>query len=180
MAASLDGYIAREDGRVDWMDTSDAFAGGVTLAPDAIAAFLSRIDCYVMGARTYELALRFEAQGLGWAYGDTPTVVLSHRELPRTRESVRFVSGNLAEIFHEQLRGTYADIWVAGGSVVASECLSQGLADELRYTVLPVVLGRGIPFFSTLNRDVPLHLTEVTPYANGTVELRYDVRAADA
>src|ERR1044071_5610070 len=92
MAASLDGFIARRDGRVDWLETSDEFAGGDTLDPGVVEAFLETIDCYVMGSRTYETALRFEAQGLGWPYGDKPTFVLTSRRLPRTRDSVEFPS----------------------------------------------------------------------------------------
>ena len=80
MAASLDGFIARKDGRVDWLETSDEFAGGETLAPDFIEAFLKTIDCYVMGSRTYETALNFAGKGLGWAYGDKPTFVLTQSQ----------------------------------------------------------------------------------------------------
>ena len=72
MAASLDGFIARADGRTDWMETSDTYEGGVEMDPAFIQAFLKSIDCYVMGSRTYETALAFEAKGLGWAYGDKP------------------------------------------------------------------------------------------------------------
>ena len=85
MAASVDGFIARKDGRVDWLETSDVFEGGETMDPEFVAAFLESIDCYVMGSRTYETALRFESQGLGWAYGDKPTFVLTTRDLSRTR-----------------------------------------------------------------------------------------------
>src|SRR5262245_63821958 len=63
MASSLDGFIARKDGRVDWLETSDEFAGGDTLDPEFIETFLKTIDCYVMGSRTYETALGFEAKG---------------------------------------------------------------------------------------------------------------------
>ena len=73
MAASLDGFIARNDGRVDWLETSDEFAGGDTLDPGFVEAFLKTINCYVMGSRTYETALSFEAKGMGWPYGDKPT-----------------------------------------------------------------------------------------------------------
>jgi len=59
MAASLDGFIARKDGGVDWMETSDEFADGATMDPEFVAAFLKTIDCYVMGSRTYETALNF-------------------------------------------------------------------------------------------------------------------------
>src|SRR6185503_11650720 len=90
MVASLDGFIARRDGRVDWLETADEFAGGDTLAPGVVEAFLATIDCYVMGSRTYETAASFEAQGFGWPYGDKPTFVLTRRELPRSRETVTF------------------------------------------------------------------------------------------
>src|SRR5213595_2987516 len=97
MAASLDGFIARKDGSVDWLETSDEFADGDTMDPAFVAAFLETIDCYVMGSRTYETALGFEAKGFGWAYGDTPVFVLTHRELPRTRDTVELHSGDLAQ-----------------------------------------------------------------------------------
>ena len=59
MVASLDGFVARKDGRVDWLETSDEFAGGDTLDPEFVESFLKTIDCYVMGSRTYETALEF-------------------------------------------------------------------------------------------------------------------------
>ena len=95
MAASLDGFIARKDGSVDWMSTSDEFADGDTMDPAFVEAFLKTIDCYVMGSRTYETALRFENQGFGWSYGDKPVFVLTTRNLPRTRDTVEFYSGDL-------------------------------------------------------------------------------------
>src|SRR5262245_7594499 len=85
MAASLDGFIARKDGSVDWLETSDEFVGRETMDQGFVEAFLKTIDCYVMGSRTYETALNFEAKGLGWSYGDKPTFVLTRRELPRIR-----------------------------------------------------------------------------------------------
>ena len=91
MAASLDGFIARKDGRVDWLETSDEFEAGESLEPEFVEAFLKTIDCYVMGSRTYETALNFEAKGLGWAYGDKPTFVLTSRNLPRTQGYCRIL-----------------------------------------------------------------------------------------
>ncbi len=75
MAASLDGYIARTDGSVEWMETSDEFADGDTMDPEFVESFLKTIDCYVMGSRTYETALGFEAKGFGWSYGEKPSAV---------------------------------------------------------------------------------------------------------
>jgi dihydrofolate reductase len=181
MVASLDGFIARRDGSVDWLETSDEFADGRTIDAAFVEAFLRTIDCYVMGSRTYETAIGFEAKGLGWAYGDTPTVVLTTRELPRTRSTVEFYAGDLAQLVNEQLRPRFRHIWFAGGGVVSAACLRLGLADEIRFSIVPIVIGEGIRFFDGLDRDVPLHLAEVTPYRNGMVELRYSCRrwAAD-
>jgi dihydrofolate reductase len=176
MAASLDGFIARKDGRVDWMATSDEFEGGDTMEQGFIEAFLKTIDCYVMGSRTYETALGFEAKGLGWPYGDKPTFVLTSRELSRIRDTVEFYSGDLEQFVDGRLRPTFRSIWFVGGSVVSAECLRLGLADEVRYSILPVLIGEGIPFFEKLGRDIALHLAEVKAYKNGGVELRYEVR----
>jgi dihydrofolate reductase len=176
MAASLDGFIARKDGRVDWLETSDEFPGGETMDPGFVEAFLKTIDCYVMGSRTYETALRFESQGFGWSYGDKPLFVLTSRALPRTRETVEFHSGDLAAFVNERLRPRFRSIWVVGGGAVAGECLRLGLADEVRYSILPIVIGDGIPFFDQLDRDIALHLADVKAYRSGMVELRYEVR----
>jgi dihydrofolate reductase len=176
MAASLDGFIARKDGSVDWMETSDEFAGGETMDPAFVESFLKTIDCYVMGSRTYETALGFEAKGFGWAYGDKPTFVLTTRKLPRTRDTVEFHSGDLATFVNERLRPRFRSIWFVGGGVVAGDCLRLGLADDVRYSIVPIAIGDGIRFFEKLDRDVPLHLAEVKAYKNGMVELRYEVR----
>lgn len=176
MVASLDGFIARKDGSVDWLETSDEFADGYTMDPEFVEAFLKTIDCYVMGSRTYETALKFEAQGLGWSYGDKPTFVLTSRNLPRIRDTVEFHSGDLAQFVNERLRPAFRSIWFVGGSAVSAECLRLGLADEVYYSILPILIGEGIPFFEKLDRDVALHLAEVKAYKSGMVELRYEVQ----
>jgi dihydrofolate reductase len=175
MAASLDGFIARKDGSVDWLETSGEYAGGDTLDPEFVEAFLKTIDCYVMGSRTYETALNFEAKGFGWAYGDKPVFVLTSRDLSRTRETVEFYSGDLAQFVNGRLRPRFRSIWFVGGGVVSGECLRLGLADEVRYSILPILIGDGISFFEKLDRDVALHLAEVKAYKSGTVELCYEM-----
>ena len=155
MAASLDGFIARKEGCVDWLETSDEFVDGDTLEPGFVEAFLKTINCYVMGSRTYETALSFEAKGLGWAYGDKPTFVLTSRELPRTRNTVEFYSGDLAQLVNGRLRPKFRSIWFVGGGLVSGECLRLGLADEIRYSILPILIGDGIQFFEKLDRDIP-------------------------
>jgi dihydrofolate reductase len=178
MASSLDGFIARKDGSVDWLETSDSFEGGDTMAPEAVEEFLRTIDCYVMGSRTYETALAFDDKGLGWAYGDKPTFVLTSRELRKTRNSIEFYSGDLELLVNRRLRPHFRSIWFVGGGEVSGKCLRLGLADEVRYSILPIVIGDGIPFFRQLDRDIALHLAEVKAYKTGMVELRYEVRRA--
>jgi dihydrofolate reductase len=74
-----------------------------------------------------------------------------------------------------RLRPAFRNIWVVGGGAVSGECLRLGLADEVRYSILPVLIGDGIPFFERLDRDFALHLTEVKAYKSGMVGLRYEV-----
>ena len=86
MVASLDGFIAKKDGTVSWLQSKDHYEKGHTLSPEEIAEFIQSIDCYVMGSRTYEHALK-----LGWPYGEVPVVVLTNRTLPAERNSVEFL-----------------------------------------------------------------------------------------
>jgi len=176
MAASLDGFIARKDGRVDWLETSDNFDGGTTMTPESVAEFLETIDCYVMGSRTYETALEFESKGLGWSYGDKPTFVLTRRTLRKTRSTVEFYSGDLRRLVGERLKPNFRSIWFVGGGEVSAECLRLRLADEVRYSIVPMLIGNGISFFQGLDTDVALHLLETTAYKSGIVALRYEVR----
>lgn len=175
MVASLDGFIARKDGSVDWLETHDEYPAGESLDAETVSEFLSSIDCYVMGARTYELALTFEARGHGWAYGDKPVIVLTHRNLPTAGHPVELHAGDVRELFEARLRPRFAAIWVVGGAMLCGECLRLGLVDEVRYSIVPVVLGDGLRFFAGLANDVPLHLMETNAYTNGMVALRYAV-----
>jgi len=131
-----------------------------------------------MSSKAYETALSFEAKGLGLAYGDKPVFVLTSRKLPRTRNTVEFYSGNLTQFVNRHLRPAFRSIWFVEGGYVSGECLRLGLADEVRYSILPILIGDGIPFFERLDRDVALHLTEVKSYKNGMVSLCYEVRTA--
>ena len=128
MAASLDGFIARKDGKVDWLETSDEFAAGETLDPDFVESFLKTIDCYVMGSRTYEVALNFEKKGFGWAYGEKPVFVLTTRRLSKTRDTVEFYSGDLTRFVNDRLRPNFRSIWFVGGGSSAAGQLGETAA----------------------------------------------------
>ncbi len=178
MVASLDGFIARKDGRVDWLETSDEFEGGDTLDPEFVQEFVKTIDCYVMGSRTYETALDFEARGFGWSYGDKPTFVLTRRELPRTRESIEFYSGDLKTLIDVKLAPRYRNIWLVGGAMLCRRFLELGLVDEIKLTIAPVLLGEGLRLFAGSLPEEKWNLKNVVAYKNGFVELSYSAAAA--
>ena len=166
VVSSLDGFIARKDNSVSWMDSpGDVYERGVT---DDGAEVLESIDCYVLGSRTYEHALQ-----LGWPYGDTPTVVVTTRELPRTRQNVEFYSGDLRKLVDEVLAPRYGNIWLVGGAMLCRSFLRLGLADEIRLMIAPVVLGEGLHLFGDSGTEQKWQLKNVVAYRNGFVELSY-------
>lgn len=172
MVSSLDGYIAKKDNSVSWFETSDRYEKGAD-APD-VEAFLKTIDCYVMGSRTYELALELSTS-YGWAYGDVPTIVVSSRKLPIDRPTIETYSGNLYNLVEEQLKPRYRNVWVVGGAALVKDFIRLKLADEIRITILPIILGNGLPFFDQIGQEQALHLKDATAYKNGLVELCYEL-----
>jgi dihydrofolate reductase len=173
MVSSLDGFIAKKDNSVSWFETRDFYEKGVD-EPDA-AAFLKTIDCYIMGSRTYELALEL-SKSYGWAYGDTPTIVLTHRKLPVDRKNISIHSGGLVKFVEEELKPNYKNAWLVGGAMLANEFIRLHLADEIRLSVLPIILGDGTPLFSPIGLEQALHLKDVTAYKSGMVELWYEIK----
>src|ERR1700749_890961 len=87
MVSSLDGMIAAKNNDMAWFNTTDHYDSGVELTRQEMADFMKTIDCYMMGANTYEHALEL-SKSYGWAYGDTPTIVLTKRKLPVEKRSV--------------------------------------------------------------------------------------------
>lgn len=177
MVSSLDGFIAKKDGSVSWLETSDSYSKGITLTDSETEEFINAIDCYVMGSRTYEHALEL-SQNYGWAYGDKPTIVLTHRELRSERESVEFHSGDLSEFVNDRLKPNYKNIWLVGGAMLTKEFIRLNLADEIVLSIMPVILGDGLPFFDYIGEERALHLKDVTAYKDGMVELWYELKSS--
>jgi dihydrofolate reductase len=173
MVASLDGMIAKKDNSVSWFETTDNYEKGVN-GQDPVE-FLKTIDCYVMGSHTYEHALEL-SKSYGWAYGDTPTIVVTKRTLPVERQNVELYSGDLNNLVNEKLKPHYKNVWVVGGAALVKNFLRQELADELRMSILPVILGDGISFFDNIGQQQALHLKDITAYKNGMIELCYEIK----
>ena len=176
MVSSLDGFIAKKDNSVSWFETSDTYEKGASVSEQDAEEFLKKVDCYVMGSRTYEHALEL-SRSYGWVYGDVPTIVITHRDLPIERENIELFSGELNKLVNERLKSNYRNVWLVGGAMLANDFIRTGLADEIRLSVLPIILGDGIPFFDHIGQEQALHLMDVAAYKSGMVELHYEIKA---
>jgi dihydrofolate reductase len=167
VVSSLDGFIARHDNTVSWLESSgDVYEGGVS--EDGADEVIKGIDCYLLGSRTYEHALE-----LGWPYGDTPTVVVTNRKLPSARKSVEFYSGDLKRLVDVILAPRYENIWLVGGAMLCQSFLKLRLVNEIRLTIAPVLLGDGLRLFGTSDLENRWRLKDVVAYKNGFVGLWY-------
>ena len=173
MVSSLDGIIAKNDNSVSWFETSDNYEKGVVA--DNGEEFLKTIDCFVMGYRTYEHAQEL-SHAYGWPYGDVPTIVVTHQNVQTDRKSIVFYSGDLHRLVNETLKPKYNNVWVVGGAMLAKDFIRLKLADEIRLSVLPIILGEGKLFFDQIGQEQPLHLANVIAYKSGMVELSYALR----
>src|SRR5262249_3868164 len=132
---------------------------------------VNTIDCYVLGSRTYELALE-----LGWPYGDTPAVVVTSRQWPPARKSVEFYSGDLRTLVDTKLIPRYGNIWLVRGAMLCQRFIELGLGDEINVTRAPVLLGEGLRLFGGSPTEQRWSLKNVVAYTNGFVELSYCAR----
>lgn len=173
MVSSLDGFIAKHDNDIGWLENAGSrYDAGVSLSMERMAEFVKGIDCYVMGSHTYEHALQ-----LGWVYGETPTVVVTSRNLAANRPTVEFYSGDLATLVHEKLAPRYRNLWLVGGALLGQRFLELGLVDEIRVTLAPVLLGDGLRMFHGPAKEQGWNLKEVVAYKNGFVELTYAAKS---
>jgi dihydrofolate reductase len=167
IATSLDGFIAREDGSLDWLPAADS------REDYGYAAFMAGVDVLVMGRVTYEAV-----RGLGeWPYGNTPVVVLSHSEIDvstGTRASVEAMSAAPSEVLRRLEARGLTHAYVDGGRTIQG-FLKAGLIDDLVITRVPVLLGLGIPLFGPREGDIPLRHVETLAFASGLVQSRYEV-----
>lgn len=161
LAVSLDGFIADSDGGVAFLDDfgSDEYA---------YEAFIDGIGAAIMGSSTYEQVL-----GFGWPYGDTPTLVLTSRNLDVPEgANVTFSAERTGGAIEEFSSVTDKRIWLIGGGKVVTAALQANVVDTLEIYVMPVALGQGVPLF-TEPCEGPLTLIDTQAFSNGVVKLVY-------
>jgi len=174
IATTLDGFIARENGDLDWLPGSD---GVVSVDSDnenfGFNVFMNSVDVLVMGRNTYE----FVISSGQWPYGDTRVIVLSSTlkkladDLP---ETVELKSALPDELYIELKKSGAKHLYIDGGKTIQG-FLNSGLIDEIIITRVPVLIGKGIPLFSVLNKDKSLKHIETHSYKNGFMQSKYEV-----
>ena len=169
VATSLDGFIATEDGGVSWLEPVQSDDAG------RYVEFFAGVDCLLVGSHTYVQILTFGE----WPYGQKPTYVTTHRDLPLATEHVELVAGDLRELANE-LREHHERIWLVGGAQLSRAFLRSNLVDEIWLSVVPLLLGGGVSLFGDSAGEHDLDRTDFRSNADGIVELRYCVAANDA
>jgi dihydrofolate reductase len=170
IATSLDGFVARKDGSLDWLPGSD---GAPSAEDTGYEDFYASVDTLVMGRNTYDLVQSFGE----WPYPGKRVVVLSSH-YPKSMQPVAAdvwgVSATPAEMAVQLESLGTKHVYVDGGKTI-QRFLRAGLIDEMTITHIPVLLGEGIPLFGALDRDILLSHCSTRTFNNGMVQSRYRV-----
>ena len=169
IACSLDGYIAREDGSIDWLTKYD----NNPETDYGYSEFYASIGTVIMGRKTYEQVIGFG----DWSYGEKKTYVFTRQNGSLRREkNVEFVSGDAGEFMRRLKENTDEDIWLVGGSQLIKVFLEKDLVDDMIVFVVPIILGNGIPLFDRIGKEMMLRTGRVERYESGLVRIEYDLR----
>ena len=170
LATSADGFIARPNGAVDWLDRKEPPGGyGMT-------SFYRSVDTVIMGRKTWEMGRRL-GQPL---YPGKVNYVLSRSRRRSTVEGIAFLRGSVGRVAAALRRTPGRNIWLVGGAEVFGAFLDAGQLDQLIVHVVPVLIGAGIPLLAPRHRAVPLRLLSSRRFSDGVVRLHYEVAQAPA
>lgn len=164
IATSLDGYIARSDGGIDWLDPFQAVEYGY-------ADFLRGIEIVVMGRVTYEKCLSF---GIGWPYPDQDAFIVTSRNIENLPAGAQLWNGSVSGLV-TRLKSAKGDAWIVGGSRLQQAILDADGMDSLDIFIIPILLGDGIPLFLKSDHCHSLHLRHSRQLPMGMMRLQYDI-----
>lgn len=173
IAASLDGFIARQDHSLDWLDAlSDAQPEDTDYG---YQAFYDSIDVVLLGRSTYDVVVGFDVD---WPYSNTQAFVFSRSaEVKITTPQTQLVQEDLKTYVPKLKQQEGKDIWLIGGGQLITSFLNEGFIDEIIISIAPVILGDGIPLFANTPKETKLKLHETQHFGNGIVNLTYQVIA---
>jgi dihydrofolate reductase len=167
VGTSLDGFIARPNGGLDFLPPG----GG---EPHGYEEFMASVDALVIGRNTFDVVLGFDP----WPYGDKPVFVLSTRDLPPlpTGAVVQRLTGEPGDITSQLAARGFGHIYIDGG-ITIQRFLDAGLIQRIIVTRVPVLIGIGIPLFGPLRKDIQLIHVGTRQFASGLVQSEYAVAA---
>jgi dihydrofolate reductase len=164
IASSLDCYIAREDGGIDWLYT-DADYG--------YTKFYDSIDTIIMGRKSYDQSLTFVV----YPYKGKKVYVFTRMKVRKNNneQDVEYIDTNIQGFITSLTQSIGKDIWLLGGGEIASVLLNAGLVDEIILSIHPIILGRGIPLLRNIQKEVNLKLENSLSFESGLTQLCYKV-----
>lgn len=168
VASSLDGFIATPDGGIDWLAPFESSGEDY-----GYSAFYESIDAIIVGSTTFAQTLTFGE----WPYPGKPVWVFSSRALEVDHDDVTVTHESPGTVAGQIERRGLSRAWLVGGGALAGSFLQAGLITEFVVSVIPIILGSGIPLFGASEAQTRLRLLAVTPYADGVCQLRYGARA---
>lgn len=163
IAASIDGYIARTDNSLDWMDCVGGYDEDY-----GFKKHLNSVDGLIIGRKTYEVATTVPDP-----YPGKHVVVLS-KSLDSVREGMELYKGDLLALVNKLQSQGIKHIWVDGG-VTISQFLSLHMVDTMTISVIPKILGSGIPLFNVINKEIPCKVISSKSYPSGLVQMQYEI-----
>lgn len=169
ITASIDGYIARPDGDLEWLTGFP----NPSKTDYGYKDFFDSVDTVIMGNRTYHDILCMDVL---WPYKDKETYVVTHHA-QEAKENIRFISENVVETISELRKKDEKDIWLVGGGQLVSLLLSADLIDEMQITYIPVILSNGIPLFPKSTKESQWNLLENRAFDNGVFQVKYQRKA---
>ncbi len=165
IASSIDGYIAKPDGSVDWLEDFPN-----PDQPDmGYFDFIKDVDTLLFGAKTYRQVLTFGE----WPYEGKESFVFSRNPVAAHDDKATFISGDIVHFVNDLKTKPGKTIWLVGGGEINSLLLNNDLIDEIILTLVPMVLGNGVPLFAHGKLDKVLKLSSTKTYTNGMVQMKY-------
>ncbi|MEH2242989.1 dihydrofolate reductase family protein [Nostoc sp.] len=164
IAASLDGYIAHSDRKIDWLSILN-----IEGEDYGYTAFYESIDAMVLGSNTYEVGLSFDE----WPYPEKKSFVFTQRQLKSDRENVVFVSDTVKQALANIEAQGFENIWLVGGGALINSFLQHSLIDEYIISTIPIILGSGIHLFPPPSPEEKLELINSKQYPSGLLQAHY-------
>lgn len=177
IATSVDGFIAKPNGAVDWLHTAGNLEADMGTEDMGFKSFMDSVDCMIMGRKCMEMISSMNLTPEQWFYGGMKIIVLSTtvKEAPdNLKGKVEMFSGNIADLMHTLEKEGYQHAYIDGGKTIQS-CINLKLINEITLTRIPILLGEGIPLFGKTFGDIKLEKAQASDYVNDFVQVKYAV-----